>query len=61
MKGQCLRESIIYQATVTTSEGKETYIGLTKNTLKKDITDTKPHSRTQTNAITRNLVNIFGI
>ena len=26
MKGQCLKESIIYQATVTTNESKETYI-----------------------------------
>ena len=36
LKGQCLRESIIYQATVTTYESncKETYIGLTKNTFK---------------------------
>ena len=35
LKGQCLRESIIYQATVTTYESncKETYIGLTKNTI----------------------------
>ena len=31
---RCLKESIIYQATVTTNESKETYIGLTKNTFK---------------------------
>lgn len=36
LKGECLRESIIYQATVA-SEGNhiETYIGLTENTFKK--------------------------
>ncbi len=51
MKGQCLRESIIYQATVTTSEGKETYIGLTKNTFKERYNG---HKTTFKNANKRN-------
>jgi hypothetical protein len=51
MKGQCLRESIIYQATVTTSESKETYIGLTKNTFKERYNG---HKTTFKNANKRN-------
>ena len=34
LQGQCLKESVIYQATVTEGECKETYIGLTKNAVK---------------------------
>ena len=51
MKGQCLRESIIYQATVTTNESRETYIGLTKNTFKERFNG---HKTTFKNASKRN-------
>jgi hypothetical protein len=51
MNGRCLKESIIYQATVTTSESKETYIGLTKNTFKERFNG---HTKTFKNPSKRN-------
>ena len=43
MNGNCLRKSIVYQATVTTEESKpdETYVGLTENTFKTRFADNK--------------------
>ena len=34
LKGECLRNNVIYQATVRTNDTKETYIGLTGNRFK---------------------------
>lgn len=34
LDGQCLTESVIYQATVTSNNNKETYVGLTENQFK---------------------------
>ena len=43
MNGHCLKESIVYQATVTTQDERpdETYIGLTENTFKTRYTNHK--------------------
>jgi len=34
LEGQCLQKELVYQATVTTSEKKETYVGLTATDFK---------------------------
>ena len=34
MNGKCLKSSVIYQATVTTTANSKTYIGLTENAFK---------------------------
>ena len=49
MLGQCLTESIVYQATVSTNDGpNQTYVGLTANTFKTRFNNIiKPLSRTQ--------------
>ena len=43
LAGNCLKESVIYQATVTTEDNKpnKTYIGLTENTFKTRFTNHK--------------------
>ena len=43
LTGNCLKESVIYQATVTTEDNKldKTYIGLTENTFKTRFTNHK--------------------
>ena len=51
LNGQCLKQSVIYQATVTTNEGKKTYIGLTKNSFKERFNG---HKTTFKNASKRN-------
>ena len=34
LQGECLQKEIVYQATVTTREEKETYVGLTATAFK---------------------------
>ena len=43
MNGHCLRNSIVYQATVTTEDSKsdKTYVGLTENIFKTPFTNHK--------------------
>lgn len=41
MNGECREKEIVYRATVTTDEGKETYIGMTENEFKTRYTNHK--------------------
>lgn len=43
MNGHCLRDSIVYPATVTTGDSKpdETYVWLTENTFKTSLANHK--------------------
>ena len=43
MRGKCLAQSVVYQATVTTNDNRppQTYIGLTENTFKTRFTNHK--------------------
>ena len=43
LQGECLQKEIVYQATVTISEKKETYVGLTATGFKQEGATTKCH------------------
>ena len=63
MSNNCLAESIVYQATVSTNENKppETYVGLIENSFKTiGMLITNRHSTYTRKGTQLNLVNIFG-
>ena len=62
MSKTCLVESIVYQATVSTNDNSppQTYVGLTENAFKTNITTTKPHLLRTRKGTPLNLVNMSG-
>ena len=63
VSGRCLSESVIYQATVNTNNGKpeQTYIGLTANTFKTRFNNHKASFKNETKKSSTELTaNIFG-
>ena len=60
--GNCFVNSVVYGAEVTDSQAKkETYTGLTSNTLKKDITDIGTASKIEIQSIQQLYLAIYGI
>ena len=63
LAGNCLQPCVIYQAAVTRKDNnkKDTYIGLTENTLKQDTETTPLHFATLNSETPPNSVNISGL
>ena len=49
MNGDCLKQSVVYQATVPTNDGRpvQTYVGLTEISLRQDLQSTRLLSQPQ--------------
>ena len=62
MNGDCLKQSVVYQATVSTNDGRpdQTYVGLTENSLRPDLQTTKLLSQPQAKSTVLNSVNTSG-
>ena len=63
MSGNCLKESVVYQATVSTKDHNppQTYVGLTENSLKLDIQITNPRFLMQIKGTTPTSVKTYGV
>ena len=52
LQGEWLQKEIVYQATVTISEKKETYVGLTATAFKQEGANTKCNYSTKKSVMT---------
>ena len=55
LKGECLRSDMVYQATVTSGETSETYVGITATSFKARLANHKPSFKSKKKRIATEL------